>query len=215
MARTRWPTDLGTPASSQARQIRPAAPVGAMKPGTRPTDRFAGQPERRQPNRRSGRDPGPRPYAHARSKPGKQGRKHYPHPPCRIRMPTETIDICGLMLTEHPALHPLTSASVCLRVRHRRLRSADAGLAGHAPDRPAIYPTSQDWLAAGPVGGAALSAEGSLEDLAGRAFGQLGHEPYLTRALVGGQVLAAVGHNLFGIEVGAVAADDHGYNFLA
>src|SRR6266480_5676904 len=46
---------------AQARQIRPAAPVGARKPGTRPTDRLAGQPERRQPNRRSGRDPGPDP----------------------------------------------------------------------------------------------------------------------------------------------------------
>src|SRR6516225_6229353 len=33
MARTRWPSDLATPASSQARQIRPAAPVGARKPG--------------------------------------------------------------------------------------------------------------------------------------------------------------------------------------
>src|SRR6516165_1700327 len=46
---------------AQARQIRPAAPVGARKPGARPTDRLAGQPERRQPNRRSGRDPGPDP----------------------------------------------------------------------------------------------------------------------------------------------------------
>src|SRR5436305_12791958 len=40
-------------------QIRPAPPVGARKPGARPTNRFAGQPERRQPTRRSGRDPGP------------------------------------------------------------------------------------------------------------------------------------------------------------
>src|SRR5215470_2584658 len=46
---------------AQARQIRPAAPVGARKPGARPADRLAGQPERRQPNRRSGRDPGPDP----------------------------------------------------------------------------------------------------------------------------------------------------------
>src|SRR5712692_1879251 len=61
---------------AQARQIRPAAPVGARKPGTRPTDRLAGQPERRQPDRRSGRDPGPRPYARTTAKPGKQGRKH-------------------------------------------------------------------------------------------------------------------------------------------
>src|SRR5712691_1357000 len=50
-----------TPASCQARQIRPAAPVGATKTWARPTDRFEGQPQRRQPNRRSGRDPGPDP----------------------------------------------------------------------------------------------------------------------------------------------------------
>ena len=36
-----------------------AALVGARKTGARPTDRFAGQRERRQPIRRSGRDPGP------------------------------------------------------------------------------------------------------------------------------------------------------------
>src|SRR5258708_12380735 len=41
----------------QARQIRPAAPVGARNPGSRPADRLAGQPGRRQPTRRSGRDP--------------------------------------------------------------------------------------------------------------------------------------------------------------
>jgi hypothetical protein len=63
---------------AQARQIRPAAPAGARKPGTQPTDRLAGQLGRRQPNRRSGRDPGPRPYARTIAKPWKQGRKHYP-----------------------------------------------------------------------------------------------------------------------------------------
>ena len=69
----------------QARQIRPAAPVGARKTGTRPTDRFARQPERRQPIRRSGRDPGSRRYAPATSRSGKPRRKHYPHSPCRLR----------------------------------------------------------------------------------------------------------------------------------
>src|SRR5215510_6576728 len=34
---------------------------GCQKTWARPTDRLAGQPERRQPNRRSGRDPGPDP----------------------------------------------------------------------------------------------------------------------------------------------------------
>ena len=42
----------------QAGQIRPAPSAGAIKPGARPTDRLAGQPGRRKPNRRSGRDPG-------------------------------------------------------------------------------------------------------------------------------------------------------------
>jgi hypothetical protein len=40
--------------------------------------------ERHRPIRRSGRDPGLRPYARTRPKPRKQGRRHYPHPPCRI-----------------------------------------------------------------------------------------------------------------------------------
>jgi hypothetical protein len=68
----------------QARQIRPAAPVGARKTGTRPTDRFARQPERRQPIRRSGRDPGSRLYAPITSGSGKPRQKHYSHSPCRI-----------------------------------------------------------------------------------------------------------------------------------
>jgi len=37
-----------------------------------------------QPIRRSDRDPGSRPYARTTPKPRKPGRKHYPHPPCRI-----------------------------------------------------------------------------------------------------------------------------------
>jgi hypothetical protein len=39
-------------------------------------------PRGRQPIRKSGRDPGPRPYARTTAKPRRQGRKHYPHPPC-------------------------------------------------------------------------------------------------------------------------------------
>jgi hypothetical protein len=52
-ARTCEPRPLPRPGRS-ARQHRWVP----QKPGTRPTDRFAGQPERRQPIRRSGRDPG-------------------------------------------------------------------------------------------------------------------------------------------------------------
>jgi hypothetical protein len=69
---------------AQARQIRPAAPVGAK--GWGPADRsLSRQPERRRPIRRSGRDPVPtlRP---TKPKPRKQGRSTYPHPPCRIRI---------------------------------------------------------------------------------------------------------------------------------
>jgi hypothetical protein len=68
----------------QAGQIRPAPLAGAIKPGARPTDRLAGQPGRRQPNRRSGRDPGSRRYAPVQSRSGKPRQKHYPHSPCRV-----------------------------------------------------------------------------------------------------------------------------------
>src|SRR6266487_1851818 len=72
-------------------QIRPAVPVGAIKTWD-PADRsFRRKPERRQPNRRSGRDPGSRPYARTTSKPGKPGRKHYPHSPCRAGSTTHTL----------------------------------------------------------------------------------------------------------------------------
>src|SRR5690242_3487802 len=75
-----------TPASSQARQIRPAAPVGALKTWGPADKSLSRQPERRRPIRRSGRDPGPRRYARTGAKPRKQGRgrEHYPHPPCRL-----------------------------------------------------------------------------------------------------------------------------------
>src|SRR5215471_17063954 len=59
---------------AQARQIRPATPVGAKRTWARATGRFQGQPGRRQPIRRSGRDPGHRPYAQTNPKPRKQGR---------------------------------------------------------------------------------------------------------------------------------------------
>jgi hypothetical protein len=68
---------------AQARQIRPAAPVGALKRGARPTDRYQDNPSgvgrfAGQARTRS------RPYAHTRPKPRKQGQSTYPHPPCRI-----------------------------------------------------------------------------------------------------------------------------------
>src|SRR6516225_4207393 len=57
---------------TQARQIRPAAPVGALQLG--PADSsFAGQPEWRRPIRRSSRTQA-RPYARTTENPRKQGR---------------------------------------------------------------------------------------------------------------------------------------------
>src|SRR6266853_1457160 len=69
-----WLKGWHAPAGRRIREPRPLPRPGGsdrhrrwvpQKPGTRPTDRLAGQPERRQPIRRSGRDPGTptlRPY---------------------------------------------------------------------------------------------------------------------------------------------------------
>src|SRR6478609_7462725 len=53
---------------AQDGQIRPARRRVPQKPGTRPADRFEGQP-----NRRSGRDPGHRPYARITAKTAQAG----------------------------------------------------------------------------------------------------------------------------------------------
>jgi hypothetical protein len=59
MARTRWPPGSVKPRPlAQAGQIRPAPLVGARKPGPRPADRFAGQPERASADSQA--RPGPR-----------------------------------------------------------------------------------------------------------------------------------------------------------
>jgi hypothetical protein len=73
MARTRWPPDPEPRPLAQDGQIGTAPLVGATKPGTRPTNREQDSPRGRQPIRRSGRDPGLRPYARTRSKPRKPG----------------------------------------------------------------------------------------------------------------------------------------------
>src|SRR5262245_57661305 len=72
MARTRWPPICEPRPLPQARQIGPAAPVGA-KAGVRPTERYQDNPRRRRPIRRSGRTQA-RPYAHTTENPRKQGR---------------------------------------------------------------------------------------------------------------------------------------------
>ena len=69
----------------QARQIRPAAPVGARKTWD-PADRSF-RKTTRAASAESEVRPGPRLptlRAHAQSRSGKPGRKHYPHSPCRI-----------------------------------------------------------------------------------------------------------------------------------
>ena len=108
MARTRWPSDLRTPASctGQADQTGSAGGCQGLGPADKSISR---QPERRRPIRRSGRDPGLRPYARTRPKPRKQGRKHNPHPPCRLGatdIPVELvvgvvpiIRLCGAQLS--------------------------------------------------------------------------------------------------------------------
>jgi hypothetical protein len=65
---------LRTPASCPGQADQTGTTGGCQRPGARPTDRVARQPQRRQPNSRSGRDPGTRPYAPTSSKRGKQGR---------------------------------------------------------------------------------------------------------------------------------------------
>jgi len=74
MARTRWPSDLGTPASCPGQADQTGSAGGCQELG--PADKsISRQPERRRPIRRSGRDPGPWPYAHTRPKPRRHGRK--------------------------------------------------------------------------------------------------------------------------------------------
>jgi hypothetical protein len=75
MARTRRPSDLATPASCTGRADQTGITGGATRPG--PGRQIVSQDstKRRQPIRKSGRDPGRRPYAPIASKPGKQGDK--------------------------------------------------------------------------------------------------------------------------------------------
>src|SRR5215813_8119985 len=84
MARTRWPPICETPASCPGQADRTGSAGGCLKTtGTRPTGQcqdnqaasglIAGQTGSQR-----------RPYARTHAKPRKQGRKLYPHPPCRL-----------------------------------------------------------------------------------------------------------------------------------
>src|ERR1700736_2751875 len=83
--------DLRTPTSSPGRADQTGPKAGAgNNPGTRPTDRVARQPKRRQPVRRSGRDPGLLTITDRRLLDGDDGQKLSLHPPCRFGTPAET-----------------------------------------------------------------------------------------------------------------------------
>ena len=90
----RWPVRPVNPASSPG-QADQAGTAGRchINHWARPTERLAGQPGRRWPNRRSGRDPASRPYAPVQSRSGKPGRKYYPHSPCRLGTPLMTVSL--------------------------------------------------------------------------------------------------------------------------
>src|SRR5262245_26379228 len=93
MARTRWPPICEPRPLPQARQIGPAAPVGA-KAGVRPTERYQDNPRRRRPIRRSGRTQA-RPYAHTTENPRKQGRTTIHILPADSGRPTAELDSMG------------------------------------------------------------------------------------------------------------------------
>src|SRR5580704_3564199 len=62
---------------------------------------------------------------------------------------------------------------------------------------------------------ASAVAQRGLEDLAGRALGQLGHEPDLPRVLVRRESLPGVGDDLLGGGRRARLEGDYGHDFLA
>ena len=84
MARTRWPSDLATPASCPGQADQTGSAGGCQKtwgPADRSSRRTARAASAESEDRPA---PRPRPYAHTTAKPRKQGRKHCPHSPCRI-----------------------------------------------------------------------------------------------------------------------------------
>lgn len=160
MARTRWPSDLGSLASCTG-QADQAGSAGGCQ-GLGPADRsISGQPERHRPIRRSGRDPGLRPYARTRPKPPKQGRKHNPHPPCRLRIlnasgsctdaDAQMSQICALRVPVNFRPSPsgggwLPSAASGGELGPVRPRGAACALASPRVRPPSLRKVADTWL---------------------------------------------------------------------
>jgi hypothetical protein len=91
MARTRWPSDLGTPASCPGQADQTGSAGGCLKnlgPGRQGDLKTARAAPADSEVRPGPRPPTLRPHQPKTTEAGpeaeKQGRKHYPHPPCRI-----------------------------------------------------------------------------------------------------------------------------------
>src|SRR5664279_6570200 len=73
MARTAGPSDLATPASCTG-QADQTGNAGGARTWARPTDRLSAQPDRHQPNRKSGRDQAADPtHPPSQNPPGRAG----------------------------------------------------------------------------------------------------------------------------------------------
>src|SRR5690348_7181616 len=85
MARTRWPSDLGTPASSPGKADQTGTTGGCHKnlgPGRQIVSQDSTPASAESEVRPGPRTPDPTPPPSHR--PGNRGQKHYPHSPCRL-----------------------------------------------------------------------------------------------------------------------------------
>jgi len=90
----------------------PCRSKGGLSGDWDPADRSSRKTARwRQPNRRSGRDPGDlQPYAHTESSPGKPGRKYNPQSPCRLRASLQLCQQRACLRADCPVLHSLEAS---------------------------------------------------------------------------------------------------------
>src|SRR5215467_4075401 len=115
--RTRWPPDLATPASRTG-QADQTGHAGGCQKNLGPADRSIPKTAR-SASADSEVRPGPRPPTLRPNQPKttEAGPEHYPHPPCRIGMPTEIMGMCEPIRAEHPAMRvraqPIRTAVTC------------------------------------------------------------------------------------------------------